>query len=77
MNWQREYFRLAATILKCRMEDAGGYFDRFGCLQGEMDYGAEMYLVMREAGMLRAQRLGRCAAKLLCDKRNSAAFDEI
>jgi hypothetical protein len=36
-----------------------------GCQIGELDYGAEMHLVMKEAGMLPAQRLARCARRLL------------
>ena len=64
MNWEREFFFLAATVLKCRMEDANGHPDKFGCLLGEIDYSLEMHLVMREAGMLPRQRLARCAAGL-------------
>jgi hypothetical protein len=65
VTWEREFFRLAATVLKCRMEDANGHWDRFGHLQGELDYGTEMHHVLREAGMLPGQRLARLAALLL------------
>jgi hypothetical protein len=63
-TWQREFFHLAATVLKCRMEDANGHPDKFGCLLGEIDYSLEMHLVMREAGMLPRQRLARLAKGL-------------
>ena len=65
MNWQREFFFLAATVLKCRMEDANGHPDKFGCLLGEIDYSLEMHLVLREAGMLPRQRLGKLARGLM------------
>ena len=65
VTWEPEFFQLAATVLSCRWEDAHGHPDRFGCLQGEIDYGLEMHLVMREAGMLPAQRLARLAGRLL------------
>jgi hypothetical protein len=65
MNWEQEFFRLAATVLRCRMDIENGDTNRFGCLQGQLDYGAEMHWVLKEAGMLPAQRLARCAAGLL------------
>ena len=76
MNWEREFFFLAATVLKCRMEDANGHPDKFGCLLGEIDYSLEMHLVMREAGMLPRQRLAGLARKLLLrhEKRNTAGL---
>jgi hypothetical protein len=41
--------------------------DRIGCQIGEMDSSTEMYLLLKEAGMLPAQRLARVAATLfLC-----------
>ena len=64
MTWQREFFHLAATVLKCRTEDFNGHPDKFGCLLGELDYGREMHAVLKEAGMLPAQRLARCAGRL-------------
>jgi hypothetical protein len=64
MTWEREFFRLAATVLYARMEDANGHWDKLGCLLGEIDYGLEMHLVLKEAQMLPAQRLARCAVGL-------------
>ena len=65
MTFEREFFHLAATVLSCRLEDHNGHPDRFGCLLGELDYGREMHEVLKEAGMLPAQRLARCAGRLL------------
>jgi hypothetical protein len=65
MTWEREFFHLAATVLSCKLEDSNGHPDRFGCLLGELDYGREMHAVLKEAGMLPAQRLARCAGWLL------------
>ena len=74
-TWEREFFHLAATVLSCRWEDAHGHPDRFGCLQGEIDYGLEMHLVLKEAGMLPAQRLGRCAGRLLARERGVESIE--
>jgi hypothetical protein len=63
--WQSEFFHLARTVLSCRLEDANGHHDKFGCLLGEIDYSLEMHLVLRDAGMLRRQRLACCASRLL------------
>jgi hypothetical protein len=68
VKWEREFFSLAGTVLRCRMDDANGHHDKFGCLLGEIDYGLEMHLVLREAGMLPAQRLARCAARLFASR---------
>jgi hypothetical protein len=56
VRWEREFFRLAATVLKCRLEDYNGHWDKFGCLLGEIDYGLEMHLVLREAVALNVGR---------------------
>lgn len=42
---------------------------------GELAVHAEMHLVLREAGMLPAQRLARCAAGLLLDPRQLVPLD--
>jgi hypothetical protein len=68
MTWQCEFFRLGATVLRCRMDAANRHWDSFGCLLGELDYGSEMHLVLKEAGMLPAQRLGALAKRLLFEK---------
>ena len=80
MNWQREFFFLAAFMVGCKMRANGGQVegdcdprcasvlngsDMIGCQIGELDYGAEMHLVLREAGMLPRQRLARLASGLL------------
>lgn len=65
MTWEPEFFHLAATVLSCKLEDSNGHPDKFGCLLGELDYGREMHEVMKEAGMLPAQRLARLARGLL------------
>jgi hypothetical protein len=79
VTWQREFFFLAAFMIGCKMRANGGQVegdrdprcasvlngsDMIGCQIGELDYGAEMHLVMREAGMLPRQRLARCATGL-------------
>ncbi len=58
--WEREFFSLAGFVLDCKLR---GSWDKWALL-GEIDYGAEMHLVLKEAGMLPAQRLARCAAGL-------------
>lgn len=52
-------------MLCCKLRACNGEPDRLGVLLGEMDYGAEMFNVLKESGMLPAQRLARCAAGLL------------
>jgi hypothetical protein len=79
-RWRREFFQLAGFMIGCKMRANGGTVegdsdprcahvlhgsDMIGCQIGELDYGAEMHLVMKEAGMLPAQRLARCAGRLL------------
>jgi hypothetical protein len=85
VNWQREFFFLGGFMIGCKMRANGGQVDgdsdprcayvlsgsdMIGCQIGELDYGAEMHLVMREAGMLPRQRLARLARRLMpmsCD----------
>src|SRR5258707_7949919 len=80
MTWEREFFSLAGFMLGCKMRANGGTVegdsdprcasvlanghDSIGCQIGEMDSSTEMHLVLKEAGMLRRQRLARCAAGL-------------
>ena len=78
--WQREFFQLAGFMIGCKMRANGGTVegdsdprcahvlhgsDTIGCQIGELDYGAEMHLVLKEAGMLPRQRLARLAARLV------------
>lgn len=80
MTWEREFFSLAGFMLGAKMRSNGGQVagdgdprcalvlspsDKIGCQIGELDYGAEMHLVLKESGMLPAQRLARCAKRLL------------
>jgi hypothetical protein len=74
MTWEREFFRLAAAVLSCKLENHEAHPDRFGCLLGELDYGREMHEVLKEAGMLPAQRLARCAGRLLCGAANGGTI---
>jgi hypothetical protein len=90
-TWQREFFHLAGFMIGCKMRANGGTVegdsdprcahvlhgaDMIGCQIGELDYGSEMHLVLREAGMLRRQRLARLARRLLGDeKRETAGLD--
>ena len=67
--WELEFFFLAAHVLGARLAslDPGPLADgteycAFGLIVGELAYGAEMHLVLREARMLPAQRLARLAA---------------
>jgi hypothetical protein len=69
--WEREFFFLAAHVLSARLAslDPGPLADGttycpVGLIVGELSYGAEMHLVLRETGMLRRQRLAYCAAAL-------------
>lgn len=72
MNWQREFFSLAGSVLLCRLAslDGGALSDGhvycpYGLIVGELAYGAEMHLVLKEAGMLPVQRLARLASRML------------
>jgi hypothetical protein len=76
LNWQREFFSLAAAVLATReaaldfkhsggLLPDGGRYDHIAIFVGELTYGAEMHLLLKEARMLPAQRLARCAAGLL------------
>lgn len=69
--WDREFFFLAAHVLSARLAslDPGPLADgttycRYGLIVGELAYGAEMHLVLKEAGMLPAQRLARLASRM-------------
>jgi len=70
MTWEREFFSLASIVLRCKQDNFNGHPDRFGCLLGEIDYGAEMNLVLQEAGMLPAQRLAKLARSVLSPRIN-------
>jgi hypothetical protein len=89
MTWEPEFFHLAGFMIGCKMRANGGMVeddsdprcasvlhgaDMIGCQIGELDYGSEMHLVLREAGMLPTQRLARCAGRLL-NGRNEARRD--
>ena len=72
-SWEREFFHLAASWLACRnaaldypapLPD-GSVYCPYGLMVGELAVQSEMHMVMREAGMLPAQRLARCAGRLL------------
>ena len=71
--WQREFFHLAGSWLACRSAalnhpeplPGGQVYEPCGLMVGELAVHAEMHLVLREAGMLTAQRLARCAGRLL------------
>jgi hypothetical protein len=72
-NWEREFFHLAGSWLACRNATLdypeplpdGSMYCPYGLMVGELAVQSEMHLVMREAGMLPAQRLARCARRLL------------
>lgn len=72
VTWEREFFFLAGSVLLCRLAslDGGALSDghtycKYGLIVGELAYGAEMHLVLKESGMLPAQRLARLAKRLL------------
>jgi len=61
---EREFFRLAGFVLGCKMRANGGTVegdsdprcatirdgkDKLGCLLGEVDYSAEMGMILQEA----------------------------
>lgn len=75
-DWEPEFFRLAGSVLATReaaldfhehggLLPDGGRYDAVAIFVGELTYAAEMHLVLRDAGMLRRQRLARCAAGLM------------
>lgn len=72
-TWEPEFFHLAGSWLACRTAaldhpDAlpdGSVYCPIGLMVGELAVQAEMHLVLREARMLPAQRLARCAGRLL------------
>ena len=73
MIWQPEFFHLAGSWLACRnaaldypeaLPD-GSVYCPYGLMVGELAVQSEMHLLMREAGMLPAQRLARLAGRLL------------
>ena len=81
-TWEREFFHLAGSVLASReaaldfhehqgLLPDGGRYDPIAIFVGELTYRAEMHFVLREAGMLPAQRLARCAGRLL-NGRNEA-----
>jgi len=72
--WELEFFFLAAHVLSARLAslDPGPLADgttycKYGLIVGELAYGAEMYLVLKEADMLPAQRLAGLAKRLGLD----------
>jgi hypothetical protein len=75
VTWEREFFFLAGFMLGCKLRACNGESDRLGVLLGEMDYGAEMHLLLQESGMLPAQRLARCAAGLLSSASSRASIE--
>ena len=71
MKWEREFFSLASDVLNCKLVlidpeplPDGRLYSPAEVLIGELTYSCEMRLVLSEAGMLPAQRLGRLAAGL-------------
>ena len=54
LTWEREYFRLAAVVLNCRLHAVEAArvhdkaFDQVYNFLGEMDYSAEMGKVLQE-----------------------------
>jgi len=74
--WERELFHLAGCVLATKeaaldyqehggVLPDGGQYDPVAIFVGELTYSAEMHLLLKEVGMLPAQRLGRCASRLL------------
>lgn len=60
IEWQREYFKLAGAVLSCHLAYQGGRsfgkgygdlhrYDPVSVLIGDLSYGAEMYLMIKEA----------------------------
>lgn len=79
-SWEREFFHLAGSWLACRnaaldypdpLPDGSTYCP-YGLMVGELAVQSEMHLVLREAGMLPAQRLARCAGRLLNAERRTS-----
>jgi hypothetical protein len=80
--WDTEFFHLAGSWLACRnaaldypepLPD-GSVYCPYGLIVGELAVQSEMHLVLKEAGMLPAQRLGRCAGRLLCGAANGGTI---
>lgn len=72
MKWEREFFSLAGCVLDCRLAGlnpgeslSGHVYDPIAVFVGELTYAAEMHYVLKDAGMLRRQRLERCARRVL------------
>lgn len=72
MTWEREFFSLASDVLNCKLVGLnpkplpdGRLYSPAEVFIGELTYSVEMRLVMAEAGMLPAQRLGRLALRIL------------
>ena len=76
MTGEREFFHLAGSWLACRSAALdypeplpdGSVYCPYGLMVGELAVQAEMHLVLREVGMLPAQRLARCASRLLAER---------
>ena len=75
MTWEREFFSLAASVLATReaaldfkesggLLPDGGRYDHIAIFVGELTYASEMHLVLKEAGMLPAQRLADLAKSM-------------
>ncbi len=80
MKWEREFFSLAASVLDLRRAGitgeplaGGNVCSPLEVLIGELTYSVEMRLVLKDSGMLPAQRLGRLAWHIL--SRQSTARD--
>jgi hypothetical protein len=90
MTWEPEFFHLAGSWLACQQQVQNdlstpgrndfahplcrlGYSD---LLFEEIELTREMHEVLKEAGMLPAQRLARCAGRLLARGPNSVEGGE-
>ena len=73
MTSPAEFFHLAGSWLACRSAALdypdplpdGTTYCPYGLMVGELAVQSEMYLVLKEAGMLPCQRLARCAAGMM------------
>ena len=73
MTWESEFWLLAGSWLACRTAALdypeplpdGSTYCPYGLMVGELAVQAEMHLVLRDAGMLRRQRLAQLARRLL------------
>lgn len=71
--WEPEFFLLAGSWLACRTAALdypdplpdGSTYCPIGLMVGELAVQVEMNWVLRDAHMLRRQRLARCASRLL------------